>query len=151
MEESYLILNRFMVEVFHEILKVEERRITASRFRDLSVREFHVIEAVCLAEGKENGSKAADIARNLYVTAGTLTTAVSFLEKKGYLVRKKDDKDRRIVRIQSTEKGRAANELHKEFHKQMVDYVLSVLKEEEKEVFLRALNRISMFFREQSK
>ena len=150
MEDNFSVLNKFLVEVFNEILKVEEQSITGSQFKDLSVRELHVIEAVCLAEENGSGNKAADIAESLGVTAGTLTTAVSFLERKEYLVRKRDQRDRRIVRIQATKRGHAANELHKEFHKQIVDNVLIALDEEEKPVFLRALNSISEFF-EQNK
>ncbi|MHB1315425.1 MAG: MarR family winged helix-turn-helix transcriptional regulator [Christensenellales bacterium] len=151
MDDRFSVLNRFLVEIFNEILKIEEQSITDSRFIDLSVREMHVIEAVCLAEAKGNSSKAADIAEDLNVTAGTLTTAVSLLEKKGYLVRQKDKQDRRVVRIHSTEKGKAVDIVHKEFHKQMVNNILCALNEEEQLVFIRALSSISVFFRKNKK
>ena len=38
-------MNRFLVEVFNEILKTEEQALAASR-PDLSLREFHLIEEV---------------------------------------------------------------------------------------------------------
>lgn len=135
-------MNSFLVNVFNEVLKTEESNI--QKYGDLSLREIHVIEAVCNAEQGDNCATA--IAENLRVTAGTLTTAVSVLEKKGYLIRNKDAKDKRVVRILATEKGREAKIHHDEFHRHMVDDILQTLTEEEATVFVRALESIGVFF-----
>lgn len=140
-------LNRFLVEVFHEILKTEERVLEES-CSELSLREFHLIEEVCLAVDQGRDNRATAIAAAQRVTAGTLTTAVNLLEKKGYLERCRDEQDRRAVRIVPTEKGRQANEIHTNFHREMVDDVLSILSEEECQVFLRALSGVTTFFRQ---
>ena len=87
-------LNRFLVEVFNEILKTEEQTLTAE-WPDLSLREFHLIEEVCRAEDLHRDNRAGAIAAAQRVTAGTLTTAVNLLEKKGYLERRRDNLDRR--------------------------------------------------------
>ena len=141
------VLNRFMVEVFNEILKTEEA-VLIGNWPDLTVREFHLLEEVCrtVDEGKDN--RATAIAAAQRVTAGTLTTAVTLLEKKGYLERRRDSNDRRAVRIHPTEKGRQANEEHTAFHQELVEDVLGVLNEEECRVFLHALDGIGAFFRE---
>ena len=140
-------INRFLVEVFNEILKTEEQALEA-RCPDLSVREFHLIEEVCRAVDQNRDNRATAIAAAQRVTAGTLTTAVNLLEKKGYLERRRDDLDRRAVRIYPTEKGRQADAIHTSFHKEMVEDVLSVLTEEECQVFLRALSSVTTFFRQ---
>lgn len=140
------ILNRFLVEVFNEILKTEEQALTGT-WPDLTIREFHVIEEVCRAVDEERDNRATAIASAQRVTAGTLTTAVNLLERKGYLERRRDGNDRRAVRIHPTEKGRQADEAHKNFHREMVEDVLSILSEEECQVFLRALSGVSTFFR----
>lgn len=139
-------LNRFLVEVFNEILKTEEQALVLN-WPDLTVREFHLLDEVCRAvdEGRDNRASAIAVAQR--VTAGTLTTAVNLLEKKGYLERRRDGNDRRAVRIHPTERGRLANEDHKKFHQEMVEDVLSILSEEECQVFLRALSGVSTFFR----
>lgn len=139
-------LNRFLVEVFNEILKTEEQALTEA-WQDLSLREFHLIEEVCRAVDENRDNRATVIAAAQGVTAGTLTTAVNLLEKKGYLERRRDSTDRRAVRLHPTEKGRKANQAHAGFHQQMVDDVLSVLNEEEAQVFLRALSSVTAFFR----
>lgn len=143
-------LNRFLVEVFNEILRTEEQALAASE-PELSLREFHLIEEVCCAVDQGRDNRATAIAAAQKVTAGTLTTAVNLLEKKGYLERRRDEQDRRAVRIYPTEKGRRADELHTNFHKEMVDDVLSVLSEEESQVFLRALSGVTAFFRQKYK
>ena len=139
-------LNRFLVEVFHGILKTEEA-YTAEACSDLSLRELHLIEEVCLAvdQGRDNRSMAIAAAQR--VTAGTLTTVASQLEKKGYLLRRRDERDKRAVRLYPTEKGREANLHHSGFHRDMVDGVLKALEPEEARVFARALRKIADFFR----
>lgn len=146
MEEHGAVLNRFLVEVFNEILKTEEMAL-AGACQDLSLRELHLIEEVCraAAEGRDNCSTAIAAAQR--VTAGTLTTAVTLLEKKGYLVRQRDDKDRRVVRILPTEKALRAEAIHAEFHREMVEHVLSTLSPAETGVFVRALGNVADFFR----
>lgn len=134
------------MEVFNEILKTEEQALTGM-WPDLTIREFHLIEAVCEAVDEGHDNRATAIAAAQRVTAGTLTTAVNLLEKRGYLERRRDDGDRRAVRIHPTEKGRGANEAHKNFHREMVEDVLSVLSEEECRIFLHALSGVSAFFR----
>ena len=85
------------------------------------------------------------------VTAGTLTTAVTLLEKKGYLERRRDEKDRRAVRILPTAAARAANAVHARFHREMVDGLLAVLTEDETGVLVRALGHLAGFFQEKDR
>lgn len=146
MESHGEVLNRFLVDVFDEILKTEENSL-ASAEGDLSLRELHLIEEVCRAvdEGRDNRSTAIAAAQR--VTAGTLTTAVTLLEKKGYLERRRDERDKRVVRIYPTGLARAADARHAAFHREMVEEVLSVLTEEEAVVFVRALGSVAAFFR----
>lgn len=88
-------------------------------------------------QGGDNRSTA--IAAALGITAGTLTSAVNLLEKKGYLLRRRDERDKRVVHLLPTERGRAADARHRDFHRQMVAHVLDGLTDEEAECTLRAL------------
>lgn len=139
-------INRFLVGIFNEILKTEELFVSKT-FNNLSVREIHVIEAVCNVEAAGEDNRSTSIAERLKVTAGTLTTAVVQLERKGYLIRERDQKDKRIVHILPTSDGRQAQQYHMEFHKNMVDEAVDRLTEEETEVFVKALDSIAVFFR----
>lgn len=147
MEKQGEALNRFLVEVFHEILRTEELCLSKV-CRDLSLREFHLIEEVCRAEDEGRDNRATAIAAAQRVTAGTLTSAVTLLEKKGYLERRRDERDKRAVRILPTEKARKALAWHTEFHREMVESVLEAVSPEDTESFVRSLGRVADFFRE---
>lgn len=143
--KEYSEINNFLVKVFNGVLRTEEATLKSKEYKNLSMREMHVIEAVCEAEQSERNS-ASEIANSQKVTAGTLTAAINTLEKKGYVVRRQDQKDRRMVRIFSTEKGKNANEIHQAFHHEMVSSILSVLNEEECKVFVKGLGAVKNFF-----
>ena len=145
MEQYGAMLNRFLVDAFNEILKTEELCL-ASSCRDLSLRELHLIEEVCRTEVEGRDNRATAIAAAQRVTAGTLTTAVSLLEKKGYLERHRDERDKRVVRILPTAKAREAEEAHARFHDEMVSHVLAILSPEETDTFVRALGSVAEFF-----
>ena len=138
------VLNQFLVEVFGQILKAEAACLAG---KDLSLRELHLIDAVCRAVDQGGDNRSTAIAAALGITAGTLTSAVNLLEKKGYLLRRRDERDKRVVHLLPTERGRAADARHRDFHRQMVAHVLDGLTDEEAECTLRALGRVAEFFR----
>ena len=140
-------LNAFLVEAFNDILKTEELAVT-EQYPELSIREVHVIEAVCRAVDQGGDNRASAIAATLRVTAGTLTTSVNQLEAKGYLERVRDRNDKRSVRLRPTEKGREAERRHREFHQEMVADVVARLSPEETEILVRGLGSITAFFRD---
>lgn len=145
MNEKANLVNHFLRDVFNEILKTEEECL-ASSSSNLSLKEMHVIEAVDDAQVLNTDNRSTAIASVLRITPGTLTTAVSLLEKKGYLVRKKDDVDRRIVRLYVTEKGKQICELHHKFHDEMVHAIVTTLNSEELHILTKGLKKLSDFF-----
>ena len=147
MDDQREALNLFLVEVFNEILRTEELSLTGDG-GDHSLRELHLIEEVCRAVDLERDNRSTAIAAAQRVTAGTLTIAVNQLEKKGYLERRRDDRDKRAVRLYPTEKARVAEERHARFHAEMVDHILEALTPGEREVFRTALGHVAEFFRQ---
>lgn len=142
----YTELNRFLVKIFNEILRIEEASLRQDQYKNLTVREMHVIEAICNANEEETGNRASDIAHALKISAGTLTTTASILEKKGYIKRKQDNQDKRITRLHVTEKGVRANEVHQRFHHEMVMNVMNTLNDDEIEILIKGLKSLETFF-----
>lgn len=132
--------------MFNEILRIEESSLRAGEFKNLSIREMHVIEAVCSVSENETDNRATDIAGALRISPGTLTTTVALLEKKGYLIRKQDTQDKRIVRLYATENGKRANLFHQNFHNHMVANVIETLDQEETEILIKGLKSLKLFF-----
>ncbi|MEG2406029.1 MAG: MarR family winged helix-turn-helix transcriptional regulator [Clostridiales bacterium] len=144
-------INEFLVETFNDILKIEESTLKKSPYSNVTMKEFHLLETV-YRRGKNNGDNTAGaIAKELRVTPGTLTTAVKLLEKKGYLKRLKDAKDKRSVHIVVTKLGEKANVDHQKFHNDMVEDIISVLSEDESKAFLKGLKTLGDFFEQQDK
>ncbi len=143
----YSEINNFLVKVFNGVLRTEEASLRTKEFKNLSIREMHIIEAVCEANEYAKNT-ASEIAFSQKITAGTLTATISNLEKKGYVIRHRDERDKRMVRILPTERGKTANELHQTFHHEMVSKIISVLSGEEQAVFIKALAAVQCFLEE---
>ena len=76
---------------------------------------------------------------------------IGSLVKKGYTERERSEKDRRIVYIHLTGKGRQAFHHHAKFHEQMTDAVMAELGEEEVQVLGKTLKALTDFFRSYKK
>lgn len=136
-----VVLNDLLVDFFHNILEIEERSLRDSG-SDLTITEIHTIDAV----GDSEPKTMTEISRSLKVTMGTLTTGVDKLIKKGYLIRKRTEEDKRIVLVELTEKGIKAKKLHDAFHQEMIDSVISHLDPTEEELLVQSLQKLMYFF-----
>ena len=141
--DSYATFNDVLVRLFNEIMDIDERAIITEEFKDITNNDMHVIEAIGISTMKNMST----IARALSVTVGTLTISMNSLVKKGYVVRNRSEKDRRVVYISLTEKGRKAYRHHEEFHKKMIDAMTKDLSQEETQVLVKALTNLRVFFR----
>lgn len=135
-------LNEMLVKLFRSINVIEERAIRTGEYRDVTVNDMHVIEAI----GMEGEKNMTSVARALDVTTGTLTISVNNLVKKGYVNRTRSEEDRRVVLISLSGKGRKAYLHHQKFHDRMVSVVVEELTEEERQVLEKALRKLNQFF-----
>lgn len=136
-----------MLDIFDKILVTEEKALSKGYFKDLSVAEMHTLESIGLYDSKTMSETAADLG----VTTGTLTVAVDRLVRKGYVKRRRDEHDRRVVRVQLTRQGKLAYRMHHKFHTLLVDRLVEPLDEAQRELFLSTLQSISDFVNEQSR
>ena len=127
------ILNTLLVQLFNDILHIEEKAMKNTEFTNLSITEIHTIEAI----GTEGNRTMGEIAHDLRITVGTLTTAINRLIKKGYAERKRIEEDRRVVLVSLTENI---------FHKEMIDAILENFQGSELDVLTKALGKANRFF-----
>ncbi|MEG0979995.1 MAG: MarR family transcriptional regulator [Oscillospiraceae bacterium] len=139
------VLNTFFVETFNKVLSLEEHYISKQVNSELTVRELHIIEVVSKLEPC-NCSTMSKTAQSLSITIGALTTAVNVLVRKGYINRGQDPKDRRIVYLHLTEKGKQAEKIHHKFHEEMIENVSVSLSDDELEALISSLEKLSKFF-----
>ena len=77
----------------------------------LHMREAHFIVAVGLGGDKT----MSEIAEAMSVTHGAVSQIARRLEKKGYILRRQDESDRRQIVVHLTEKGKAFYHEHLEY------------------------------------
>lgn len=138
---EYNEINQYLVGIFNRILVIEEMSLKSSQFSDVSLKEMHTIEII----GKYDQVTPSDIARELMVTLGTVTTSLNKLEAKGYIERRRSSSDRRVVYLSLIKRGRLLDRLHAKFHKNMVGHVIADMNEEEMQALLRGLKNLHHF------
>lgn len=79
------------------------------------------------------------------VTLGTVTTSLNNLERKGYIERIRSTKDRRVVHLHLTKKGRLIYRLHKRFHNSMIRHVTEGMDEMEYQIMKKGLLKLHQF------
>jgi DNA-binding MarR family transcriptional regulator len=143
-KETERVLNKLLVQLFGDILKIEEKSLQEGEFSDISLTEIHIIEVI----GVDKGRTMSEVANDLSVTVGTLTIAINRLIKKEYVERKRTEEDKRVVLINLTEKGKLAYEQHAKFHDEMIKSAISGISIDEELVLISSLDKITRFFEE---
>ena len=136
------VLNEMLVSLFNHVMDVEADAVITEEFSDITNNDMHIIEAVGIAEPKN----MSEIAKQLNVTVGTLTTNMNGLEKKGYIVRERSSEDKRVVYTTLTERGKKAFYHHRDFHKQMIKAAVTGLDDDEKRLLYKCLIKLDRFF-----
>ena len=139
--ENREVINDVLVHLFNEIMELEEQAIITEEYKDITNNDMHIIEAV----GIEEPRTMSTISKSLGVTMGTLTVGINGLVKKGYVTRKRGEKDRRIVYASLADKGIAYRH-HENFHKDMIENITKDLTKEEAEVLTKTFIRLEDFF-----
>ena len=140
------VINDVLVNLFNEILRLEEEAIITDKYKDISNNDMHIIAAV----GEHGAKSMSAVAKIQKVTVGTLTIAVNSLVKKGYITRVRSEEDRRVVLVSLTEKGKKAFRHHEKFHEDMIQATLKDLSPDETKVLVKALTNLCGFFQQKS-
>lgn len=142
--EKYLdLVNGIFVEIFNDILKIEEKAVVSASGAALTINEIHILEAV----GPNTPLSMGNVAHRLGISLPALTIGVNRLVGKGYIERERLETDRRKVMVQLTRKGRKAYEHHMAYHKKMVEAIVDDLDLASMPVLVDGLKRLREFFR----
>ena len=141
MERAKHTLNELLVSLFNYILYIEEKNLKEKGV-SLTLHEVHTLQAIKNADD----NSMTNIARMCMVSKSTLTSNITNLEKKGYAVRYKDEKDKRINRVDITDKAHEALEIHDKFHEEMINKVIGDMAVEDNEVLMKTLENLVSYF-----
>ncbi len=146
MDQNKSMIDKVLVHLFNDLLRIEER--TLQKYAGpLSMREVHIIEAVCAAQTEDNTMTV--LAATLRVTVGSLTVAIKTLERKGYVIRRRSDTDKRRVHVLPLPPALEVEKHHRAFHNRMVEAVTNAVPPEQLDVLLQSLHAIYDYFYDQ--
>ncbi len=105
----------------------------------LSVQEFRSLEFLASEEPR----KSKELADFLGLAMNSVTAVVDGLEKKRLVRRRRDDNDRRVVRLELTKAGRNAGEAIAQGHLEIYRTILGALTVKEQTTLLSLLEKIA--------
>lgn len=138
------ILNGLIVELFYFILAIEEKNLK-DKGVELAMSEIHLLEMVYHAKN----NTVTSIAESMLITKATFSINASRLIKKGYLVKTKDELDKRIVRINVTEKAMDILKIHDEFHENLMDVALEGFNLEDSQLLTKSFDSLLNYLKSQ--
>jgi MarR family 2-MHQ and catechol resistance regulon transcriptional repressor len=121
--------------VYRTAIKRLNRRLSEDK---ISFSQFSILRAI----GKFGPMPMSRLSEHMLVAPANITGLVDRLERKGYVERKRDSGDRRLFRIELTEKGRRTYETIAHQFWIYVRHVFSPLSDSERKLLLGLLARV---------
>lgn len=112
---------------------------------ELSCQELRVVEFL----GDTGPPIMRELAEFLMLAVNSVTSIVDHLERKGLVLRQRSEQDRRIIRVQLTDAGRAAYRAALEEKLRFLRSMLGALTEEEQDIFMVLFRKIARAGRSQ--
>lgn len=126
---------------------IHEKYHRLAQAAGLTLEQYHLLlELEGLTEGKSEDSDAPTIdhmAQSVNLSQNTISEKITRLEKKGLVLRYKDEKDRRISRITLSESGKSLLfEIEKNASNRFLENALSSLPKEDLDTLTRLMGHL---------
>ncbi|WP_024831275.1 MarR family winged helix-turn-helix transcriptional regulator [Ruminiclostridium josui] len=142
-ENSLLIVDELFRKLFDKYNKLESKKFFSKTLDDLTVIEINTI--VVIGHGEED-KKMSEIANTLGVTFGTPTVTVDRLIKKGYVIRRRDNEDRRRVFISLSETGKDVFKSITTIRNILAEKIYGILSEDDRKALINILSSLNSHF-----
>lgn len=120
-------ISKQLFESYSLTMQLEKKELAASRFNDLNIKDLHIIYTIAV----NKNLTITEIAKKLCLTKATLTSTIDKLEKLKYVLRERNNKDRRVINITLTKKGRLLYRLYDKLHKEYMENLFGELSSSE--------------------
>jgi DNA-binding MarR family transcriptional regulator len=77
-----------------------------------------------------------------------VTVSLNRLEKKGYIERYRSERDRRVVNVSLSNRGRLLYRLHQSFHRKMIKRFLADMSDDSVKILQTGLENLHTFLEE---
>ena len=135
------ILLEMLGRAYSNIIYSEDKILKDMIGDTLSIKEMHTLEVIYSSMASKSNT-AGCIAKKLGITLGTCTINIDRLISKGLVNKIRNDKDRRVVYIELTDKGMQTHLKHSAMHKKIISKALSKLSTSEKVALFNAVNKL---------
>ncbi|MBQ4254122.1 MAG: MarR family transcriptional regulator [Erysipelotrichaceae bacterium] len=137
------------IELIHKMYKVQAafKSVSHRNFTELNrTTDSHLVRGngrllATLVRNPE-GISQKQLAEKLEIRPQSLTDALEVLERDGMIVRERDDKDRRVITVKITEKGRETEKVIRSVRHKTADEVFAPLDEKKTQVLADLLDEI---------
>ncbi len=138
------VTKRMITKIAREVSKFTVRTL---RREGIGAGEFDVIHVI----RKNPGITQADICKITGLDKGAVARQTRNLEKKGYLVRKDNESDKRSRLLYPTEKAQRLKNSKAAIESRFYDWLISPLNEDEKREFVNLLSVLYHRCKDESK
>lgn len=143
-EASFEQINEALVNVFNNVVWIEEASLRESKFNDITIKDMHTIAEISMYETRT----ASQVAEMVHLTPSAMTSVIDKLVKKGYVERHRDDNDRRVVHLALTHNGCTVFRAHEAFHRGMAHSLFDSLSDDETEAVKKAVLNLQEYLHE---
>lgn len=140
--------NKFILKLHRNAMKLEERKLKLSRSVNLTINEIHLLECVKSGTKGDEGPTISNIAAEMDITRPSATVAINKLTLKKYVEKSGCSNDGRSVRVKLTSKGDKAYNMHRKYHKSLVDEMKEAFGEEDMATITECCKKLDSFFAE---
>lgn len=143
-EKDLEVLSDKLFMLYSLTVQHESDELAKSEFNDITVKDLHMIRAIAI---KKNQT-ITQIAKRMVLSKATLTSNLDKLEKLGYVARQRSEKDRRVINIVLTKKGKLLYRLHNRQHGDYIRVLLGDLSDKEKQDINNAIDNLIDYLEE---
>jgi len=122
--------------IFRRIYRKIKEELHSLLKEHVTLNEFMVLKLL-----SESSMRSSDLSKILQVSASHITSVTDSLVEKGLIERKRSNKDRRVVDLILTEKGKSLISQLKETKSRFLKDQLDVFTEEERETLYRLFRK----------
>lgn len=115
-------------------------------FEPMKMPPRQVLACICIEE--RGGCTLGDLAKDLHVSAPTVTGIIDRLERDGFVQRATDAKDRRVTNVTLTKKGAGIPQKLRENIQKRWTHILDRLPEDMREAPLAMVRQITQRFKD---
>ncbi len=126
-----------LIHDFYKLYYKIEQLNLDNTIRCLTQNEIHIINLI-----GDDSLTMNELCDKLGTTLGTTSIAVNKLEKKNFVKRQKDKKDKRKVYVSLSLKGDMAYKYHGNFHRHVIEKATKPISEKEIQIFYNTFKTI---------